>query len=290
MEKMSVIKWYETIDSTNNEMSREASRLDNLSVIAAEYQTSGRGQRGNRWKADAGKNLTFSILLKFSTGEENPGFRCPALKASGQFSISAIAAVAQCRFLQRYGMDAKIKWPNDIYVGDRKISGMLIENSLSGTLLRTSVIGIGLNVNQTEFPSDLPNPVSMSGITGADYDLHGLLEDFMSVFEECLSMLELPLSELTDIYESCLYRLGQECRFIDLSARPAYLPANPVIASMPAHDSNASQLPEQSNSPETALPTFSGIIRGVTPEGLLRVELTDRTVRTFAFKEIGYII
>ena len=187
-------------------------------------------------------------------------------------------------------MDAKIKWPNDIYVGDRKISGMLIENSLSGTLLRTSVIGIGLNVNQTEFPSDLPNPVSMSGITGAGYDLHGLLEDFMSVFEECLSMLELPLSELTDIYENCLYRLGQECRFIDLTARPAYLPANPVIASMPAHDSNASQLTEQSNSPETDLPTFSGIIRGVTPEGLLRVELTDRTVRTFAFKEIGYII
>ena len=115
------IIWHQTIDSTNSEAARHVSCLDNLSVIAAERKTAGRGQRGNRWTADAGENLTFSVVLK--PGRDG----IPAIASADQFRISEIAALSVSFFLEDMGIDSEIKWPNDIYCGDRKICGILQE-------------------------------------------------------------------------------------------------------------------------------------------------------------------
>ena len=184
MEHKHDIIWYETLDSTNSEAARRADSLDNLSVIAARCQTAGRGQKGNRWISDADLNLTFSIFLRFDTTAAGSGKDFPQIKATDQFMISETATLAQCRLLEAYGIDARIKWPNDIYVGNRKISGMLVENTLEGKWLKTSIVGIGLNVNQVTFPADLPNPVSMRRCSGKKYDTDALLVRFMDFFAE----------------------------------------------------------------------------------------------------------
>ncbi|MHC1778994.1 MAG: biotin--[acetyl-CoA-carboxylase] ligase [Bacteroidales bacterium] len=162
----SFIKWYDTIDSTNSEAIRQFEQCDDFTVYAAKYQTGGRGQKGTKWESETGKNLTFSLIIKPSN-----------LKARTQFVISQIVTVGLKNYLNSAGIDAKIKWPNDIYVGDRKICGILIESFLSGDRLSGSVIGIGLNVNQRAFLSDAPNPVSMSIITGKEYNLEDELQE-----------------------------------------------------------------------------------------------------------------
>ncbi len=165
----SFIKWYDSIDSTNSEAIRQFEQCDDFTVFAAKFQTGGRGQKGTKWESEPGKNLTFSLIIK------------PAdLKAKFQFVISQIVTVGLKNYLNTRGIEAKIKWPNDIYVGDKKICGILIESFLSGDILSGSVIGIGLNVNQSTFLSDAPNPVSMSLITGKDYNPEDELQELAS--------------------------------------------------------------------------------------------------------------
>ena len=157
MTKKHDIIWLESTDSTNEEAGRRISDLDNLSVLSAVRQTEGRGQRGNSWSSNDGENLTFSIVLKYGNGE---GF-IPEIRAADQFAISEAAALAVVDLLASYDIEAKIKWPNDIYVGNRKICGILIENAIRGSYIANSIIGIGLNVNQQTFDPSLPNPTSM---------------------------------------------------------------------------------------------------------------------------------
>ena len=167
------ILWLDTVDSTNNEARRRISKLDNLSVVSALEQTKGRGQRGNRWSSQPGENLTFSLVVK--------DFR---IKANEQSAISQATALSLVDLLSRHEIKARIKWPNDIYTGDEKICGILIENSLKGSEIDWSIIGIGLNVNQTAFPEDLPNPTSMKLCTGNSnpYNTREILEEFMGIF------------------------------------------------------------------------------------------------------------
>ena len=153
------ILWLDEVDSTNNEALRHISELDNLSVIAAVHQTSGRGQRGNSWLTHAGKNMTFSMVVKFGDGA------LPPLEASRQFVLTRCVTLGVSDYLESEGIDCSVKWPNDIYVRNKKICGMLIENTLTDTFLTASVIGVGLNVNQNEFPPQLVNPVSMTMLT-----------------------------------------------------------------------------------------------------------------------------
>ena len=269
--------WYDELDSTNNEAIRKAGSLDNMSVIAASHQTAGRGQRGNAWHAEAGENLTFSIFLRFRTPSDDREGSFPEIMAADQFVLSETATLAQCRFLKRKGIDARIKWPNDIYAGNRKISGMLVENSLNGKYLATSVIGIGLNVNQTCFPPELPNPTSMSLLTGSRYELRALLGEFMEVFTETVLMMNgIPHGKLKELYERELYRKGEQVMFLDISGRPAYLPANPVMSGSP--DGRSDEM------------YFTGTVKGVSDTGMLQVMLPDGTVREFGFKEIAYVI
>lgn len=146
--------------STNSELARLAPGLAHGDALMALEQTAGRGQRGNSWEAAPGLNITLSILLM-------PG-ELPAVR---QFEISEAVALGVADLLIELGVSrVAVKWPNDVYVADRKIAGILIENSLTprSTIAR-SIAGIGLNVNQTEFLSPAPNPVSLSQITGRHY-------------------------------------------------------------------------------------------------------------------------
>ena len=150
MKNKADILWLETAESSNDEARKAIDSLDNLSVIAVKCQTKGRGQRTNTWETEPGQNLTFSIILKDL-----------AILPSEQIAISQITALSVVDFLAMHGIDAKIKLPNDIYVGAKKICGILIEHSIRGGQIPWSIIGIGINVNQTVFPSSLPNPTSI---------------------------------------------------------------------------------------------------------------------------------
>lgn len=259
MTKKHDIIWLDTTDSTNEEARRRISDIDNLSVVSAYRQTAGRGQRGNTWSSSPGENLTFSIVIKY--GHEH-GQVLP-MRACDQFSVSEAAALAVVDLLASYNIEAKIKWPNDIYVGDRKICGILIENSLREGFMSSSIIGIGLNVNQTVFDPSLPNPTSMAlaGKTQTQsLSLETLLEEFLYIFKGyCSRHLNITggLSRLRRLYLSQMWRKDIQADYMDISD---------------AH-------------------IFKGIIRGLTDIGLLIVEDTEKgELKEFAFKEIGYII
>ena len=155
------ILWLETADSTNSELRRRIAGLDNLSIIAAREQTDGRGQGTHTWFSTPGRNLTFSILYRFGDAY--------ALAASDAILITQVTTLAIRDYLLGHGVRARIKWPNDIWVEDRKICGILIENTLESGMVRESIVGIGLNLNETGWPPELPNPVSLRELTGREY-------------------------------------------------------------------------------------------------------------------------
>ena len=262
MTKRHDIIWLDKTDSTNREASRRISDLDNLSVLSAYEQTAGRGQRGNSWHSRTGENLTFSIVMKYGNGDGH----IPEIRAADQFAISEAAALAVVDLLASYNIEAKIKWPNDIYVGKRKICGILIESALRGSYMAHSIIGIGLNVNQTEFDPSLPNPTSMilcSPDEMLELNLVTLLEEFMDIFSSyCNRYINITdgLARLRKLYISMLWRLDEPARYIDFKS-----------------------------SPEGR--EFSGIIRGLSGIGHLKVEDTEKgELQEFAFKEISFII
>ena len=137
-------------------------------VVITDYQTAGRGQKGNSWESERGKNLTFSILL-------HPNHIPPGK----QFILSQLISIAIVGVLKKYDRHFTIKWPNDIYWKEKKIAGMLIEVDLTGSSLSNAIIGIGININQRHFKSDAPNPVSLTQITGKEHNLSDLLEKIL---------------------------------------------------------------------------------------------------------------
>lgn len=159
------IIWVESTESTNSELRRRIGELDNLSVIAAKEQTAGRGQGDHSWFSSPATNLTFSILFRF--GEGFP----VTLGSSDAVLVTQITTLAIRDHLLSRGIGSRIKWPNDIWTGDRKICGILIENSSMGGMVSSSIVGIGLNVNETGWPAGLPNPVSMRELSGKVYNL-----------------------------------------------------------------------------------------------------------------------
>ena len=246
MENKIRIKWLEEADSTNNVLLGHIPDYDNLSVVAAVNQTAGRGQRGNRWISAPGDNLTFSLLLKPE--------RLPAREV---MAITCLATLAVRDTLRGEGVPAVIKWPNDIYVGKRKICGMLVENGLAGPDIAWSVVGIGINLNQTQFPGEVLNPISLKRLTGRSYALEPFLEKVCGELEKHLPELDSQEGRdgLREAYERDLFQKDSPATYRDLATGEE----------------------------------FSGIIRGITPEGLLRVEAEGHE-RTFGFKEVGYIL
>ena len=166
--------------STNTYLSRLAATLPGGTVIYTPSQTAGRGQKGNSWESEDGKNLTFSMLLKH-----------PPVKARDQFYLSEAAALAVVEALTAEAGDGfKVKWPNDVYWRDNKACGMLLENSLDGSDIAHCIVGIGINVNQEHFVSDAPNPVSLVNITGHEHDLDTVLKRVCSSIEQQVKALD----------------------------------------------------------------------------------------------------
>lgn len=286
------IIWLRSTDSTNEEARRRLSDIDNLSVLSAYEQTAGRGQRGNRWSSAPGENLTFSIVLKFATPDMHNGRKdlLPEIKACAQFVLTQIASLSVIDFLLSYGIKGQIKWPNDIYVGPEKICGMLIENSIRGNHISSSIIGIGLNINQRNFEVTLTNPTSMvlacrkkvstddpaNDLT--DFDLKRCLEKLTDIFTRRIKdYFSAPAQSIREEYISHLWRLNETADLVDYTSLPSgHLegPSNPVMNSGPSPGRQ-----------------FTGIIRGVTPSGMLMVEDIEKgELKEFAFKEIGYIL
>ena len=178
------IFWLESTDSTNCALRARLGELDNLSIVAAKGQTAGRGQGTHTWYATPGRNLTFSILYRF-------GEACP-LVAADAILITQVTTLALRDYLLAHGVEARIKWPNDIWVGDRKICGILIENSLEGAAIRESIVGIGLNLNETGWPAELPNPVSLTELTGRRYRLQPELKRLQKAICRRFDLLATP--------------------------------------------------------------------------------------------------
>lgn len=166
-------------------------------VVVASYQTNGKGLEANTWESERDKNLTFSIVLY------------PDFAADQQFILNKAISVGIRDFLQNEMPRAEIaiKWPNDIYVSDKKISGILIQNSLVGTSFEYSVVGIGLNVNQTLFFSNAPNPVSMKMITGIEYGLDDLLTKLLQTIYKWYNQVKTEPQKVEEAYKKALYRL-----------------------------------------------------------------------------------
>ena len=194
-------------NSTNNYLQSLCSKqkVEELTVVVADFQTSGRGQRGNSWESDSGKNLLFSIVIF-------PEF----LEARRQFLISQIISLAIKEELDTYTTDISIKWPNDIYWKDKKICGMLIENDLMGRNISQSIAGIGININQETFHSSAPNPVSLRQITGKEFDLFEILKNIVLRIQSYYSLLKKGNTEsIVCQYEMSLFRKEGMHRFKD---------------------------------------------------------------------------
>ncbi len=237
--------WLDRIDSTNNYcMNMATSGEPEGFAVAAYVQEQGRGQRGNIWDSEEGKNLTFSLLLR-------PTF----LKVEEQFTLSKVIALSICDWLMVNGVIAKIKWPNDIYAGDKKVAGILIENSFSSPVLEVSVVGIGLNLNQAEFSKDIPNPTSMMLLTGKPYKPEIVLSELVVSIQLRYMQLRYGLKGKIDgDYINSLYRLNQFHSFTSDEGR------------------------------------FQAKIIGVKPTGELTLETEEGKQKVFAFKEIAFVI
>ncbi|MEN8115968.1 MAG: biotin--[acetyl-CoA-carboxylase] ligase [Bacteroidota bacterium] len=185
------------IDSTNNYAKQLIKTgQEEGTVVLAQYQKKGRGQQGNYWESEPGKNFLMSLILY-------PDF----LNAGDQFYLSKIVSLALVELLENEVEGVSIKWPNDIYVGEKKIAGILIENSVTGNQLSSSVAGIGLNLNQKNFKSDAPNPVSLRQLTGENYDVQIVMHRFLELFNEWYKILKSgSVREINVAYFSNLFR------------------------------------------------------------------------------------
>ena len=177
----------QTVHSTNSFL-RELNGGDasfDMELATTEFQTAGRGQKGNSWESEKSKNLLFSILL-------HPVYVQP----SKQFCISEAIALAVVKSLKEIvadelvAKDFSVKWPNDIYWKNKKIAGILIENELFGSTIRDCIVGVGININQQNFISDAPNPVSLYNILGVNTNVEEVLDAIIKQFVANVSMIE----------------------------------------------------------------------------------------------------
>lgn len=170
--------------------------VESGTAVVTFHQFDGRGQKGNKWISEPGMNISYSLVIK-------PDF----IPARNQFLLSEFVSLTVKGVLDDYTKDITIKWPNDIYHKNEKIGGILIENKLEGSLIAHSVIGIGLNINQINFPEDLPNPVSLSQLTGNTFDLKDLASKLhrrlITAFEHLSTENE---SDIRKYYLNSLYR------------------------------------------------------------------------------------
>lgn len=241
----------ETTESTNTLAKAMGADFKDATpvVVITDNQTGGRGQRGNSWESEPGANLTFSLVLQ-------PVWLAPA----HQFELSMLVSVGIVNALRSVvpPKPLSVKWPNDIYYGDRKICGILIENTIEGARIERSVIGIGLNVNQKEFRSDAPNPISLCHITGRATDRKELLD---KVVDNILDMVDQYADdpepdELTALYNGLLWR-------------------------------NDGRFHKWTEADGTVI---EAKIVGVNTDGRLTLQMPDGSEKSYLFKEVGAVL
>jgi len=232
------------LESTNNYLIKNL-HLDNGTVIVTDNQYAGHGSGKNTWESAANKNLTFSILLKPTS-----------LEVSNQFFLNIIISLA----IQHYVIDTgiqncKIKWPNDIYVNDKKLCGILINNTIMATTINTVVAGIGININQKQFTSNAPNPTSLTNLTNQKYSLEKELNKIIKYINHYFNALERhDFQIIKEEYLNNLYRKDTVQNYIFEGKK------------------------------------IKALIRGISEFGLLILEETDGTLHTCDFKQVKYII
>ena len=241
---MKIIR-FDEIDSTNSFLHGYHDGDDVETVVAvAEYQTAGRGQGTNHWESERGKNLTMSVRVAPK-----------GVKATEQYVLSMCMALAVKDALLEYSEGMTVKWPNDIYWNDKKISGTLIETTLVGSDVKTCIFGTGININQTEFLSDAPNPVSIKQIVGHEVDREELLKKVMRNLEKYLKIVYSgERKKIHDAYMNCLYRKEGVHKY---------------------RDNNG---------------TFEASIERVEDSGHLVLRSTDGRQRRYGFKEVEFVI
>ena len=234
-----------SVDSTNNYAMAQAVAgvATHGTLYFANEQWAGKGQRGRTWSSNPGENIIVSVVLE-----------PVAMSASRTFDLSAGVALACHDLISRYTgeEDAKIKWPNDLYWNDRKAGGILIENSFRGDRWAHAIVGIGININQTNFPNSAPNPVSLRQITGRSYDTVQLARELATCLDRRYRELEAGSAGLIAEYNSQLYRLGKEVRLKKDNA------------------------------------AFDTVITGVSAQG--RLQTRDVLEREFVFGEVEWVI
>lgn len=233
------------VDSTNNYANTQlrANDLTEGTVFLAYEQSSGRGQMKNCWESEPGKNLTFSIVLF-------PDF----LEIRKQFMLSKIVTLGIHAALSPLVDNLRIKWPNDIYAGDQKLGGILIENSILYNSIKSSVIGIGINVNQTVFLSNAPNPVSMKLLANKQFDEELVLAEILKQIDFYYSLLKnQEVKRIDQEFISVLYRFREHHWFQDEQGK------------------------------------FEGEITGVNAIGQLHVKKADGQLKAYHFKEVEFL-
>jgi BirA family biotin operon repressor/biotin-[acetyl-CoA-carboxylase] ligase len=241
----SKLLFYEDLPSTNTQASRLLNEKEQQegTVIYTDFQSAGRGQTGNRWESGKGKNLLFSIILYPDT-----------IIPENQFILSMSVSLGICDFLDGLLEGTTIKWPNDIYVKNDKIAGILIENSIMGDKIESCVTGIGLNINQETFPSEIPNAVSLKIITGKEHAPDQCLNDVLSRLDfRYRQLLYDDRAMIRSEYVSRLYRLNEWHLFKRKGS------------------------------------VFNGRITDVLSSGKLKIEEDTGKMSEFGFREIEYV-
>jgi BirA family transcriptional regulator, biotin operon repressor / biotin---[acetyl-CoA-carboxylase] ligase len=236
-----------TVDSTNLYAERMLleKKIREGTVIFAHEQTSGKGQGENNWESEPGKNLTFSMILF-------PVFLAPGK----QFLLNKAITLGVLDFLSRFQIVRRwsVKWPNDLYAGDEKIGGILIQNTIAGTVYESCIAGIGININQETFSSALPNPVSLKQLTGMMVPVKDAMDSIVTFIDERYRQLQQGLHETLDRE----YR----DKLLGINEWREYIVNKKVI---------------------------KGLIRGVDEVGMLIIELENGSIRKFNHGEIEFV-
>ena len=244
MENIKIIRLDET-DSTNRFLQDYSGEEGSVMTIAtAEHQTAGRGQGRNTWESEAGRNLLFSIRT-----------RPKALEAGRQFVMLEAGALAILDALSLYADGFAVKWPNDVYWHDMKISGTLSECTVSRGFVGTCILGTGININQQKFTSGAPNPVSLSMITGREVSREDVLNSLVAAFTGYLDKVNSGrYDEIDGRYAASLYRRDGFHAYRDGGGE------------------------------------FMAAIESVAADGRLTLRRPDGSMKTYMFKEVEYII
>ena len=242
--------------------------------LRTDFQSAGRGQAGNSWESAPGKNLLCSVLMSYQ----------PSAISRQPFYLNVLISVAVHKVIrsvlcQQSGLCSvseavSIKWPNDIYCGDKKIAGILIENAILGSEVTYSIAGIGLNVNQTTFLSSAPNPVSLKLISGKETDIDTLMQALMAQIEALEAMDE---AQVWAYYRDHLYRRDGFWPFVEREVSTA-----PTM--------NYSPSLEERDGERLERPIFLAKIEDVRTDGELELRDQDGNLRTYHFKEIRYVL